>query len=284
MMQMIADVAGIRSWRQSLDPARQIALVPTMGALHQGHLSLVKLARSQADQVVMSVFVNPLQFRPGEDFERYPRDLDRDAQLAAEAGVDCLFVPSVEEMYAPGREILITASGLASRWEGAARPGHFNGVLTVVAKLFHLVQPDWAVFGQKDIQQVTLIRRMVQELNFPLSLLVAPTLRSSDGLALSSRNAYLNQEEREAAPAIRRGLLAAVELWQSGERQSRALERAVERQLEPVPLLTPEYIAITDPVELLPVEVASTGTILAIAARLGGTRLIDNVILGEEGA
>lgn len=282
MMLRFSSSEALQRWRRGLPAGTRTALVPTMGALHQGHLSLVQRARQQADLVVMSVFVNPLQFRPGEDFERYPRDLERDATMAAEAGVDGFFCPPVQDMYPAHREILITAGATATRWEGAARPGHFDGVLTVVAKLLHLAYPHFAVFGQKDIQQVTLIRKLIQELNFPVDLIVAPILRDNDGLALSSRNAYLSPQERQAAPAVNQGLQAARRLWLEGEHRASVLQDVVRSHLTRSPLILPEYIAVTESEQLLSVSEALPGTILAVAVKLGATRLIDNVILEEE--
>ncbi len=283
-MERITSVAALRAWRGGVRTAgAQVALVPTMGALHEGHLALVDEARRVADQVVMSVFVNPLQFRPGEDFERYPRDLDRDATLAASRGVDLLFAPEVATMYPPGSETRIVPGSTAVRWEGAARPGHFDGVLTVVAKLFHLVEPTVALFGQKDIQQITLIRRMVADLDWPVALRVIPTIREADGLALSSRNRYLSAAERAAAVALSRGLRAAQGAFATGERSAEVLAQVVEEALAAEAMVAREYIAVTDPVRLEPVSTADRGTVIAVAARLGATRLIDNVILGEGG-
>ncbi len=283
-MDQVSSVAALRAWRnEARSDGARVALVPTMGALHEGHLALVDEARRLADRVVMSVFVNPLQFRPGEDFDRYPRDLVGDAGLAAARGVDLLFTPDVATMYPPGSETRIVPGSTSTRWEGAARPGHFEGVLTVVAKLFHLVEPTVALFGQKDIQQVTLIRRMVADLDWPITLRVVPTVREADGLALSSRNRYLNPSERTAALALSRGLRAAQAAFEAGERSAAALEREVMDAMADEPLVHPEYIAVTDPVGLEPVSSAEPGTIIAVAARLGATRLIDNVMLGEEG-
>jgi pantoate--beta-alanine ligase len=230
----------------------------------------------------MSIFVNPLQFGPGEDFERYPRDLARDRSLAAARGVDLLFLPTADAMYPPGADTRVVAGAVSERWEGAFRPGHFVGVLTVVAKLFHLVQPDLVCFGQKDIQQATLIRQMVRDLDWPLEILVVPTVREPDGLALSSRNAYLSGEERAAALSISGGLRRASAAWRDGERSAEVLARLVREELEVFRLVTPEYIAIVDPEQLSPVVAAPAGTIIAVAARVGSTRLLDNVILTPE--
>ncbi len=283
-MDEFASIAALRA-RLGADRAagRRIALVPTMGFLHRGHLALVAAARADADVVVMSIFVNPLQFGPGEDFERYPRDLDRDRTLAAGAGVDVVFAPPVEEMYRGGREVRVTMSGAASRWEGAIRPGHFDGVLTVVAKLFNIVAPDVACFGQKDIQQVVLVRRMIAELDVAVALRVVPTVRDPDGLALSSRNIYLDQTARARALALPRGLDAAARRWREGERDAARLQEQVAASLASTGLV-PDYIAVVDPDRLAPLTDAVRGTIIAAAVRVGSTRLIDNVILGEEPA
>jgi len=263
---------------------RRIALVPTMGALHEGHLALVDRARERAACVVMSLFVNPLQFGPNEDFARYPRDRDGDARLAAARGVDILFAPQPDEIYRANRAVSVIPTALASRWDGASRPGHFTGVLTVVAKLFNIVQPDVAIFGQKDIQQVTLVRAMVRDLDFPIEIVVAPTMREPDGVALSSRNAYLGAEDRTRARVLSRAIFSMRDTFERGERSSAALEtlgRAVVASESGVQL---EYLAVIDPDTLEPAAVASPGSIVAIAARVGATRLIDNVILGDPAA
>ncbi len=277
-----ATIGELRAWRRAQrEQGRRVGLVPTMGSLHEGHLSLVDVARAEADTVAMSIFVNPLQFGPTEDLDRYPRNLARDRALARERGVDLLFVPDVPAMYPPGSEVRVVAGETASRWEGAVRPGHFDGVLTVVAKLFHLVEPEVAVFGQKDIQQLTLIRRMVDDLDWPVRLVAAPIARDTDGLALSSRNVYLAAEEREEALALSRSLTAAAESFGAGERRAVVIEGVVRRALEAQPQITVDYIAVVEPDRLRPVSEVRTGSIVAIAARVGRTRLIDNLILGE---
>jgi len=279
-MREVADVSALKSWIGSARAAgRRIGFVPTMGALHEGHLTLVDEARRRSDAVVMSVFVNPLQFGPSEDFDRYPRDLERDRALAAGRGVDLLFVPSAATMYPPGADTRVVPGPAGERWEGAARPGHFAGVLTVVAKLLHLVEPDVACFGQKDIQQATLIRHMVRDLDLPVELAVLPTVREADGLALSSRNVYLAPAERHDALALSRGLRAARAAWQAGARSGPALEARIERELNAAGALRADYIAAIDPEHLERVDEALAGTILAVAARVGRLRLIDNLIL-----
>jgi pantoate--beta-alanine ligase len=277
-------VERIEPLRMSLEEPRRrgerIALVPTMGALHEGHLTLIDRARERAGCVVMSLFVNPLQFGPNEDFARYPRDRDGDARLAEARGVDIMFAPQPDELYRPGRAVSVVSTALASRWDGASRPGHFTGVLTVVAKLFNIVQPEIAIFGQKDIQQATLIRAMVRDLDFPIQIVVAPTVREPDGVALSSRNAYLDAPDRKRARVLSRAIFAMRDAFNGGERSTAALEALgsavvrIEREVEL------EYLAVMDPNTLEPVPLAAPGCIVAIAARIGKTRLIDNVIFG----
>lgn len=284
-MQQISTIAAVRTW---LEPARReghrVALVPTMGALHDGHLALVDDARRRADLVVLSLFVNPLQFAVGEDLERYPRDLARDAELAASRGVDLLFAPTVAEMYDAGREVRIIGGATADLWEGAIRPGHFDGVLTVVAKLFNIVQPQVASFGQKDIQQVTLIRQLVNQLNIPVELSVVPTVRESDGLALSSRNIFLTATERVEARALSAALRTAEQGWERGERNAAAVRALAEGVLAGTPGITTDYIAVVDGDRMLPVDAVIPGSIMAVAGRLGATRLIDNIIFGRKGS
>jgi pantoate--beta-alanine ligase len=278
----LSSIADLRRWvRDERAAGRRIALVPTMGFLHEGHLRLVDEARRHADRVVMSIFVNPLQFGPAEDLERYPRDLPRDRALAADRGTDALFVPTVAVMYPPGSEIRVVPGATADRWEGAARPGHFEGVLTVVAKLFHLVEPDVACFGRKDIQQATLVRQMVRDLDWRLEIVVVPTVREPDGLALSSRNAYLDADQRPRALVLSAALRAAHDAFRSGERGAAVLRGTVRRVLATEPTLEVEYVAIAEPATLAPVETAGADSVVALAARLGRTRLIDNIILGQ---
>jgi pantoate--beta-alanine ligase len=278
----LTTIPDLRSWSTAQRAAaRRIALVPTMGYLHEGHLALVDEARRRAESVILSIFVNPLQFGPREDLARYPRDLPRDRGLARSRDVDALFVPPVEVMYPPGSEVRVTAGATAERWEGAARPGHFTGVLTVVAKLFHLIQPDLACFGQKDLQQLTLVRRMVRDLDWPLEIVGVPTVREPDGLALSSRNAYLSADDRKRAVVLSRALQAAHQAYCEGERRATVLEKQMRQQLLREPEVQVEYIAIAEPQGLQPVSVADTRSVVAIAARVGGTRLIDNISLAQ---
>ena len=279
-MQLIESVNQMRAWsRAERARGRRIGLVPTMGFLHEGHLRLVDRARERADRVVMSIFVNPLQFGPGEDFATYPRDLERDKKLAAERHVDCLFLPDAKAMYPADPLVRVHPGAMADGLEGAARPGHFAGVLTVVAKLFHLVEPDIAVFGRKDFQQAMLVRRMADDLNFGLEVDVAPTVRELDGLALSSRNAYLQVDERRAALALSRALRAVEQAWRGGEADPGLLAR---RGLDVLrgPGVAPEYLALVDE-QMRPVARVDARTVVLVAARVGKTRLIDNVVLGE---
>ena len=281
MLELVT-VPDVRGWVGARRrEGRRIALVPTMGYLHEGHLALVDEARRRVDAVVLSIFVNPLQFGPQEDLARYPRDLERDRSLAQSRGVDAIFVPDVSVMYPATSEVRVVPGPTAERWEGAARPGHFSGVLTIVAKLFHLVEPDLAVFGQKDIQQFTLIRRMVQDLDWPIEITMVRTVREPDGLALSSRNAYLTTADRERARVLSRALQAAHRAWRAGETGPSALDGVMRQVLAEEPTVAVEYIAVVDPDRLAPVEKADGRTIIATAARVGGTRLIDNIILGQ---
>lgn len=279
-MLLVAGPKEMREWsRAERTRGRRIGFVPTMGFLHEGHLRLVDRARESADRVVLSIFVNPLQFGPGEDFAAYPRDLERDKELAASRGVDCLFVPAAAALYPAAPLVRLAPGPMAEGWEGAARPGHFAGVLTVVAKLFHIVEPDLAVFGRKDFQQAMLVRRMVADLDFGLELDVAPTVRELDGLALSSRNTYLRGDERRTALALSRALRAMEQAWRGGEADPGVLAQR-GREILTAPGVTPEYVALVDD-ELRPVGRVDARTVALVAARVGATRLIDNVVLGE---
>ena len=270
----------MRAWSQAERArGRKIGFVPTMGFLHEGHLRLVDRAKEVTARVVLSIFVNPLQFGPKEDFTKYPRDLARDRQLAEQRGVDCVFVPEASEMYPAEPVARVTAGAAADTLEGAARPGHFTGVLTVVAKLFHVVAPDVAVFGRKDVQQATLVKRMVQDLDFAITIDVLPTVRELDGLALSSRNGYLTPDQRRSALALSRALRTVEQTWRSGEADPAALERRGMDVLR-TPGVEPEYLALVDE-DLQPAARATPRTIAVLAARVGTTRLIDNVVLGE---
>lgn len=268
----------VAEWRLA---GQRVALVPTMGSLHEGHLTLIDRARHRADRVVASVFVNPLQFGPAEDLSRYPRDLGRDQRLLRERGADLLFAPSVEEMYPAPPVVRIDPGPLASHFEGAVRPGHFAGVLTVVAKLFHQVGPDLACFGQKDIQQATLIQRMVADLAWPIEIVIAPTVRDDDGLALSSRNAFLSPAERGEALVLSRMLRTVRSAWESGVVAAAPLLERADAVMASVPGVRTDYLHIVDPDRFEAVEVVGAGAIVVVAARVGTTRLIDNTILGS---
>lgn len=252
-----------------------------MGALHHGHLSLVERARAESDVIVMSIFVNPTQFGPNEDFARYPRPIEEDVRLASEAGTDILFTPSVEEMYAENRIVTVVPGRAGNQWEGAIREGHFDGVLTVVAKLFNIVQPDVAVFGQKDLQQAVLVEAMVRDLDFPIRIIVAPTLREADGLAMSSRNAYLSAEDRKNALVLIRSLRAAVEAYDSGERDTSIIEGAGLKVFHAVQVGTLDYLGVVEVKSLERVSTVTLDSAVMIAARIGNTRLIDNLLLGK---
>ncbi|MBN1557063.1 MAG: pantoate--beta-alanine ligase [Lentisphaerae bacterium] len=259
---------------------RRTGLVPTMGYLHEGHLSLVRLAREHGDRVVVSIFVNPAQFGPAEDLDRYPRDLERDLALCREEGVDTVFAPSAEAMYAPDASVWVEETALSRGLCGAGRPGHFRGVATVVAKLFHIVQPDVAVFGRKDYQQARVIERMVRDLNWPVRILLGPIVREADGLAMSSRNAYLSAEERVRARRLYVALREAERLAGAGTREAAALRTRMREVLEAGGGVDVEYAEVVDARTLEPVERVAGPAVALVAARVGATRLIDNVELG----
>ena len=266
------------------DVQRPLGLVPTMGALHDGHLSLTRRARADSATMAVSIFVNPTQFGAGEDFNSYPRSFERDLELLAEQGTDLVFAPPPEEVYPDGFDTWIEPGSVAEGQEGEARPGHFKGVATVVAKLFNVVRPDRAYFGQKDGQQVAVIRRMAQDLNLGVEVVTMPTIREADGLALSSRNAYLTADQRRAAPVIYRALCAAQELWRGGERDAGRLRSAAMTVLQAEPMLeSVDYVSVVDADSMAPVERADTSggrrVMVAVAARVGAVRLIDNVVL-----
>ncbi len=256
-----------------------IGFVPTMGALHEGHLSLLRASRQRCGHTVASIFVNPTQFAPTEDLDKYPRPFEADCALLEAEHVDLLFAPTAEEMYPAGATTFVTVEELSSRLDGLSRPGHFRGVATVVAKLFHIVQPDFAFFGQKDAAQVAVLGRMVRDLNFPLELVVCPTVREPDGLAMSSRNRYLSPSERKSSLALSRALNAMQSLAQQGEHRSDRLLAEGLRVLEAEPGMKIDYLSVVNPDTLEPVENVAAGALLAVAAFVGTTRLIDNVLL-----
>jgi pantoate--beta-alanine ligase len=259
--------------------AKRLGLVPTMGALHEGHLSLVHLAKAQCDAVAVSIFVNPTQFGPTEDLSKYPRQFDRDCRLLEKEGVEILFAPPVEEIYPDGAVTWVLVEGLSEKLDGRSRPGHFRGVTTIVSKLFHILEPEAAFFGQKDAAQLAVIRRMVEDLNFPVEIVACPIVREPDGLAMSSRNAYLNREERGRALVLQRSLQRAQQEFQAGERIAAKLISAAKEVLAREPQVALDYFEIVDPDTLDPVERISQKTLVAVAAYIGSTRLIDNIVL-----
>ncbi len=258
---------------------RRLGFVPTMGALHEGHLSLIRAARVACDVVAASIFVNPTQFGPNEDLARYPRDFERDLDLLAKEGVELLFAPSVEEMYPAGAVTWVTVEGLSSKLDGRSRPGHFRGVTTVVAKLFHIVEPDAAFFGEKDAAQLAIIRRMVRDLKFPVEIVGGATVRQADGLAMSSRNAYLDSAQRQQALVLHRALMRVKKLWESGERDAAKLLAAGHGEIAAEKSVRLDYFEIVDPDDLDPVENLARGALVAVAAFVGTTRLLDNILL-----
>lgn len=263
---------------------KRVGFVPTMGALHEGHLSLVRTARAHADVVIVSVFVNPTQFGPAEDFSKYPRDPERDAAMLAGEKTDYIFLPSTEEMYPAGAESWVTVAGLSEKLDGRSRPGHFRGVTTVVAKLFNIVQPDFAFFGQKDAAQVAVITRMVRDLNFDVRIVVCPIVREADGLAMSSRNAYLSTEQRKQALVLYRSLMRVQNLVDQGESSAARLRGAGTQVMAEEPAVKLDYFEIVDRETLDPVSNISAGALVAVAAYVGSTRLIDNLVVTGKGS
>jgi len=276
-MRVVHTIAEARAVRRALPGTW--GFVPTMGYLHEGHLSLVRRARAENDRVAVSIFVNPTQFGPHEDYARYPRDLERDLRLLEPLGVDLVFVPSVEEMYPPGFQTWVIVEEVSRPLEGASRPGHFRGVATVVAKLFNILQPDRAYFGQKDAQQTVVIRRMVQDLNIPVEIVICPTVREPDGLAMSSRNTYLNPEERRAATVLFRALQAAKARYEAGERDAERLREAMREVIRAEPLARIDYVSVAHPETPRELEQVEGPALLSLAVYIGTTRLIDNIML-----
>jgi pantoate--beta-alanine ligase len=261
------------------EPGKRRVLVPTMGALHKAHGELVRVARENAGkdgEVVVSIFVNPLQFEPGSDYERYPRPENEDEEFCRKLGVDLLFRPGAAEMYAEDRSVFIDEDSLSKLLEGKSRPGHFRGVCTVVAKLFNILQPDAAVFGEKDFQQLAIIRRMVRDLNYKIDIVAVPTVREENGLACSSRNAYLNPDERKQAAVLRKALLAAKD---SGKKSAKEIVDLVRTMISKAPLARIDYVDLVDAETLQPIESVRPNSLLAVAVYFGKTRLIDNIVL-----
>ena len=276
-MKIVTSAGEMRQVSSELKGA-VLGLVPTMGALHEGHLSLVRRARAECGAVAVSIFVNPLQFGPAEDFAQYPRTFEADCAALAAEGVDAVFAPEAVEMYPSGAATAVSVAGVGDRLDGASRPGHFTGVATVVAKLLHIVAPARAYFGQKDAAQLAVLRRMVCDLNFDVELVGCGIVRDADGLALSSRNRYLSEGERGQALALRRCLLAMEQLIAAGVRGSEALLQAGRRVLDAAVGVRVDYLAVVDAATLLPVETVVPGTLVAVAVWVGGTRLIDNFV------
>jgi pantoate--beta-alanine ligase len=279
-MKVIDSISGMVEFSRQLHLQQQrIGLVPTMGYLHEGHLSLMRLPSKKRDRVVVSIFVNPSQFAPGEDFEKYPRDFKRDQSLCQQEGVDCIFHPAASELYSSAHRTYVITDQLSARLCGLSRPIHFQGVTTIVAKLFNIIQPDVAVFGQKDAQQSLIIRQMVSDLNIPVQILVAPVVRETDGLALSSRNKYLSPAQRAAAPVLYQALQEASRLIQAGETSSIKIRETMMAMIKAEPQVRLDYLAIVDFQHLEPVQKIAAGTLIAVAAFFGTTRLIDNIIV-----
>jgi pantoate--beta-alanine ligase len=258
---------------------KRLGFVPTMGALHEGHLSLVRAARAACDVAAVSIFVNPTQFGANEDLAKYPRDFERDRDLLEKEGVELLFAPSVEEMYPAGAVTWVTVEELSGKLDGRSRPGHFRGVTTVVAKLFHIVEPDAAFFGQKDAAQVAIVRRMVCDLKFPVEIVACPIVREADGLAMSSRNAYLDTAQRRQALVLHRALMGVQKLWEAGERDAATLVAAGREEVAGEKSVRLDYFEIVDPESLDPVRDLAGSSLVAVAAFVGPTRLIDNILL-----
>ena len=278
-MRLVPTVAELREARQDFP---NLGFVPTMGFLHEGHISLVRAAKARMGAVAVSIFVNPTQFAPTEDLSRYPRDLDRDLTLLSEAGCDLVFTPGADEVYPAGFSTRVEVDGVTSPLEGAVRPGHFSGVATVVLKLFNMVQPDAAWFGQKDAQQCAVLRRMAADLDLPVEIVVAPTVREADGLAMSSRNVYLGSEDRAAAVVLIRALTAAEAAFETGERDADGLRALMTSLLQGEPRGVPDYVSIADPDTLQELQtVDERGAVASLAVRFGKTRLIDNLLLGD---
>ena len=279
-MKIITSISDMQSLAETLcREGKTIGFAPTMGFLHEGHLSLMRTARQECDVVVASIFVNPTQFGPNEDLDRYPRDAEGDRKKCESAGVDVLFIPTAAEMYPEKPTVFVTVEGISNILEGAIRPGHFRGVATVVAKLFAIVKPHKVYFGQKDFQQCAVIKRMVKGLNMDVEVVALPTVREADGLAMSSRNSYLNRDERRSAAILFRALTAARDLFEAGAAEPEKLKNKTRAVIQGEPGVIIDYVEIADPESLLTPTTASRGTVLLAAVRVGRTRLIDNLLL-----
>jgi pantoate--beta-alanine ligase len=283
MLTLISAAEVTAASKEARRAGKRIGFVPTMGALHEGHLSLIRTARAQSDVVIASVFVNPKQFGPNEDFSRYPRDPERDSSMLAAEKTDYLFLPSVDEMYPPDESTWVTVEGITDKLDGRSRPGHFRGVTTVVAKLFNIVQPDLAFFGQKDAAQVAIVNKMVRDLNFDMRIVVCPIVREPDGLAMSSRNAYLTPEQRKQATVLSRALMRVQSLVDRGEASSARLLVAGTQVMAEEPAVKLDYFEIVNRETLDPLSDVSRGALVAVAAFVGNTRLIDNILVSGKG-
>ena len=279
-MEVISTIAEFKEARKRVEGS--VGFVPTMGYLHEGHLTLARRARSENGTVVASIFVNPTQFGPGEDFATYPRDPERDLSLLEREKVNLVFMPSADELYPPGFNGWVEVKGVTERLEGATRPGHFRGVTTVVAKLFHIVEPHKAYFGQKDAQQAVVIKKMVADLDMNLEIVVVPTVREPDGLAMSSRNTYLNADQRQAAPVLWNSLNLAERLWAQGERSAGNVRQKMRALIQGEPLARIDYISVADPETLEELEKIEDSALVSLAVYFGKTRLLDNILLGKK--
>lgn len=280
-MRVFETVDDIRSFRRRLTGT--VGFVPTMGYLHQGHVSLIRKSKQLCDHTIVSIFVNPTQFSPSEDYDSYPRDIERDIRILSSEGVDAVFSPSVQEMYPLGMDVIVDPGPIANKLEGARRPGHFKGVATIVCKLFNIIGPDMAFFGQKDAQQIVVLHRVVTELHIPVKLVPCPTVREDDGLAMSSRNVYLTPEERLVAPTLYQALMLVRDRWLAGETSCDNLKNAARELLSQQPLIRLEYISIADPYTLEELDsLAGNKALVSLAAYIGRARLIDNIVLGFE--
>lgn len=279
-MRLIKEISQMRDYSKKIKGTRIIGFVPTMGSLHEGHLSLIREARQQCEEVVVSIFVNPTQFGEGEDYQSYPRDLSKDMKLSEKEGVDVIFAPSREEMYPQGYSTFVEIKGnLSSTLEGVSRPGHFKGVATILTKLFNIINPDYSYFGEKDYQQALVVKKLAKELNLDTRILVLPTIREKDGLALSSRNSYLNKKERKAATIFYKALKRAKEWVGEGEKDSSALVSKMRGLIEKEPLVRIDYVAVVDPKTLEKVKEVRGEVLALLAVNIGKTRLIDNIKL-----
>ncbi|MBW1721369.1 MAG: pantoate--beta-alanine ligase [Deltaproteobacteria bacterium] len=281
-MEVIETVQAMHARAEALRlSGKSIALVPTMGFFHEGHLELMRVGKRHADVLVISIFVNPTQFGPSEDYETYPRDTEGDLAKAESVGVDIVFLPKVEEMYPQGYQTTVSVRDLTRHLCGLSRPGHFDGVTTIVAKLFHATKPHIAIFGQKDYQQLTVVSRMVQDLNMDIKIVGVPTVREPDGLAMSSRNSYLSPEERKSGLCLKKSLDLADELFKKGERKAETIRKEIEKLILSHPHTRIEYVTFCDPTSLEELEILEDESLLALAVRVGNTRLIDNAVIGR---